>query len=670
VAVPAADPNAKNKWDVVLTFSEAVHIPDGAITVTGAESFTLNATTHTVSIVAKDAAVVKLSLSNAITDKSLNANKLDPVTFTYTVGDNTAPTVTAVGPVPANNTVNKFNVTLTFSEEVTGVAAALAGSTGVTGVTPSADGKTYVVAMEGVDLAKLKLVLDKALVKDVSANKNPLAEGLSLDYTVGDHVAPTAVVDPATADKAKNKWNVTITFSEAVNVPAGAISVSGGKGTVTNAGNVYTVAIEAVDLATVKLSIANTIADVSLNANKFAGAEYTYKVGDNTAPTVKVIPPTAKDTLNTFNVDIIFSEPVTGVNNTNVYLEGGTTSNGLIELVPGLAYRKDVAGADKATVKLVLSADIKDLAGNSLGKQVFTYTIGDHVAPTLLSAVPASGTGNLKNETKVKLTFSEDVLGVPAAITVNKGTVVTTGSGTVYEAVITAPDMTTVILTISNAVADVAGNKFAGATLNYTVGDNTAPKLVTWTPNGTTTEDNHPVFVMTFDENVVAGDGSLYVYQEGVAGAFVTVPVTAAMVNGKVVTVVYDAKTNGALDKSTKYYVLVDAGALKDASGNKFAGVADKKAWTFTTGPKFATSATDLNTVEFKVYPNPFNGYLQIQNNDKLTRMTITNIAGQRVMDVQYPERVIRTENLVSGVYVVTLFTQDGIAKSERIVKR
>jgi len=670
VAVPATSTNAPNSWDVVITFSEPVNVPDGSITVTGAESYNINATTHTVSINAKDGAVVKLSLSAAIKDKSLNANPLVPVTFTYTVGDNTAPTVSYVGPVPANNTANSFNVTLTFSEEVTGVAAALAGSTGVTGVTPSADGKTYVVAMEGADLAKLRLLLDKTLVKDVSVNKTQLASGLDLAFTVGDHVAPTATVVPGSSDKAPNRWNVIITFSEAVNVPAGAITVTGGTGVVSNVGAVYTVAIEAADLSTVTLKLSNAIEDVSLNKNKYAGSEHVYKVGDNTPPTVKVIPPTASDTLNSFNVDIIFSEPVTGVNNTNVYLVGGTATNGLITLVEGLAYRKDVAGADNTTVKLVLSADIKDLAGNSLGKQEFTYTIGDHVAPTLLSATPASGTGNLKNETKVKLTFSEDVTGVPAAITVNKGTVVTTGSGAVYEAVITAPDMTTVILTIANTVADAAGNKFAGAVLNYTVGDNTAPKLVTWTPNGVTTEDNHPVFVMTFDEDVVAGTGSLYVYQEGVAGAFVTVPISASMVNGKTVTVAYDAKTNGALDKSTKYYVLVDNGALKDANGNKFAGVSDAKAWTFTTGPKFATSSKDLSSIEPKVYPNPFNGYLNVLNNDKLTRLTITNIAGQRVMDVVYPERVIRTENLVSGVYVITLFTQDGIAKSERIVKR
>jgi hypothetical protein len=39
-------------------------------------------------------------------------------------------------------------------------------------------------------------------------------------------------------------------------------------------------------------------------------------------------------------------------------------------------------------------------------------------------------------------------------------------------------------------------------------------------------------------------------------------------------------------------------------------------------------------------------------------------------MDVEYPSYEIRTANLVSGVYVVSMFTEDGLAKTERIVKR
>lgn len=83
-----------------------------------------------------------------------------------------------------------------------------------------------------------------------------------------------------------------------------------------------------------------------------------------------------------------------------------------------------------------------------------------------------------------------------------------------------------------------------------------------------------------------------------------------------------------------------------------------------------ATPAPIVRGAEFKVYPNPFNDRIYIDNNDKLTRVVISNIAGQRVLDMEYPTREIRTSNLVSGVYVVSMFTENGLAKTERIVKR
>jgi hypothetical protein len=85
------------------------------------------------------------------------------------------------------------------------------------------------------------------------------------------------------------------------------------------------------------------------------------------------------------------------------------------------------------------------------------------------------------------------------------------------------------------------------------------------------------------------------------------------------------------------------------------------------------TVLTDVEidpSVEFNVYPNPFNDRILIDNHDRLTRVVLHNIAGQKVIDVAYPNHEIRTANLVSGVYVISLITEDGIAKTERIVKR
>ena len=84
-----------------------------------------------------------------------------------------------------------------------------------------------------------------------------------------------------------------------------------------------------------------------------------------------------------------------------------------------------------------------------------------------------------------------------------------------------------------------------------------------------------------------------------------------------------------------------------------------------------ATPAPIISGEAFNVYPNPFNDRIYIDNNSKVARVVMNNIAGQRVLDIEYPNREIRTANLVSGVYVISLYTEDGVrAKSVRIVKR
>jgi len=85
---------------------------------------------------------------------------------------------------------------------------------------------------------------------------------------------------------------------------------------------------------------------------------------------------------------------------------------------------------------------------------------------------------------------------------------------------------------------------------------------------------------------------------------------------------------------------------------------------------KTITKVDPIEANTFKVYPNPFNDRITIDNYDKLTRVVVSNIAGQRVIDIEYPTREIRTANLVSGIYVISLYTENGVAKTERIIKR
>ncbi|MFW6245934.1 MAG: T9SS type A sorting domain-containing protein, partial [Tangfeifania sp.] len=108
-------------------------------------------------------------------------------------------------------------------------------------------------------------------------------------------------------------------------------------------------------------------------------------------------------------------------------------------------------------------------------------------------------------------------------------------------------------------------------------------------------------------------------------------------------------------------------------------GVVNGRLDAFKVEPRMESDIVDLTAtpidpevevVEFNVYPNPFNDHIKIENNDKLSRVVISNIAGQRVMDIENPSNEIRTAKLVSGVYVISMFTEDGLAKTARMIKR
>ncbi len=196
-----------------------------------------------------------------------------------------------------------------------------------------------------------------------------------------------------------------------------------------------------------------------------------------------------------------------------------------------------------------------------------------------------------------------------------------------------------------------------------------APVLDTVSPMGTIT-DNHPTFVITFEGDVTFNEtGVLTVTEKDSTDATLTLTITPEMVSGNTITVdyVYDAAVGG-LNKFTTYVVAVDSGVVM-GDGLPWDGKMDY-AWEFTTAD-FATGITpDVETVEFKVYPNPFSSFIRIDNAQKLDRVIVSNIAGQRVLDIENPTYEIRTGNLVTGVYVVTLIANDEIVKSERIIKR
>jgi predicted RNase H-like HicB family nuclease len=288
-----------------------------------------------------------------------------------------------------------------------------------------------------------------------------------------------------------------------------------------------------------------------------------------------------------------------------------------------------------------------------------TASVDVDVDALSVTADPVSGT-DISTAVTVNLTFSRDVVDAAAGITVDGGTGVVSGSGSSYAVAITAEELATVTVTLASTIVDGAGNALTETVLTYVVADNQAPSVISMSPTGQLDDGTNFDLVMTLDENVVAGVGNMKVYKGATeVASFTPAEVT---ISGTTVSVAV------SLDKQTEYYVQVDAGFVKDAAGNGMAAIISPT-WSFITA-NFLTDVDPLDIAKLKVYPNPFSDHIYIDNAQFLTRVVISNIAGQRVIDIVNPEREVRTPNLVSGVYVVTMFTKDGIAKTERIVKR
>ena len=436
---------------------------------------------------------------------------------------------------------------------------------------------------------------------------------------------------------------------------------------------------------------AGAVTNTEITKDNFGGIINTYDWAfttgsDEVAPTFVSGTPSGATNLQPAEVRLVgtFSERVVAkTGNVVIYAAANDSIVEKIAILPSMIVGEKLTVAP-TTLKvsttyyvLIDAGSVKDLIDNDFAgltdKATWTFTTGDFTGPTVIVTAPVAPIATIFT---VGLKFSEPVSGVLAGITATGGKIEEiTGTGADYVITVSAKEQTEVTIVLSDMIKDLSvnTNKFAGKTLVYKTGDFTAPKLVSWTPLDVNLADNYPTFKMTFNEDVVLGEGGmLKVYKVGTSTARLSIPITAAMVSGKVVTVsyTYDPAVGG-LDGNTRYYVLVEGSALTDVAKNKFVGVSDVAAWTFKTGPWITKVDPNSNISEFKVYPNPFVDVVNLMSPSGLSKVVVTNIAGQVVKEVVNPANSIQLNELRSGIYFISLYDMDNvIAKTAKIVKR
>ena len=77
--------------------------------------------------------------------------------------------------------------------------------------------------------------------------------------------------------------------------------------------------------------------------------------------------------------------------------------------------------------------------------------------------------------------------------------------------------------------------------------------------------------------------------------------------------------------------------------------------------------------VTVRMYPNPVGDLLYISTPTETRKLTIHNITGQLVREMNFKTTgnfTIKTGDLISGAYFVTLETGDGARMTQKIMKK
>ncbi|WP_034408861.1 Ig-like domain-containing protein, partial [Comamonas thiooxydans] len=487
---------------VTITFSEAVtgftqgdlnagngilsnlSSSDGGVTWTA--TFTPNANTSSGTNV--------ITLANTgIFDIVGNSGAGTTSSVNYSI-DTVRPTATIVVANPALKIGDTSQVTITFSQAVSGFTNAdLTVVGGTLSAVSSADGgvtwtATFTPAGNISNAANL-ITLDNSGVNAASSGNTGTGLTTSNNYVI-DTQRPTATIVVAKDQLGiGGSSQVTIIFSEAV-TGFSLADLTAGNGTLSNLTTSDNITWTAtltpavgVNAGNNHVSLDNTgVTDIAGNAGSGTTDSNAYAV-DSIRPTATIVinDPTLSAGEST-TVTITFSEAVTGLDNNDLSVPNGTlgtlsSSDGGITWTA--TYTPNLNVRDTSNVIVLNNTGYTDLAGNA-GVSVTNsanFTI-DTVRPTA-TIVVANPALNVGATSLVTITFSEAVSGFTNAdLVVSNGTLSAVSSsdgGVTWTATFTPSvniaDTTNVITLDNSGVQNASGNAGSGATTsnNYSI---------------------------------------------------------------------------------------------------------------------------------------------------------------------------------------------------------
>jgi len=458
--------------------------------LTGGTSYTINSLTEKTDY---HVAVV-------VSDEAGNQALVGSTNFTTTAADAMAPTVTLTSNSPDITNVNPIQVTINFSETITGFDVSDLQVANATLQNFSGADATYSVDLVPISDGQVSLSIAAAKAKDLAGNDNVASDVFTLIF---DSTAPQK---PVLSDLSKF-FNASFTTTIQQGVPADAnfkefrytttdIDPTCSTGTSSSMQpSSLTIPAETTTLKVITCDLVGLSSPVETIVYTYDGARPTAVIS-TTAPSIT--------NLNSIPVTVTFSKAVTGFDVTDI-----TVSNGAAGSFSGsgTTYTANVTPTAQGSVTVDVSAGkAQDGAtnGNLAATQMsVTY---DSIAPTVTITTTAPAASNV-SPIPVTITFSESVTGFELSdITVGNGAAGNlSGSGTTYTASITPTADGAVTVDIAeNRAQDVGTNGNTAATQLSRTYDTTPPSSPTVLINSDATYSDVVASTLTLS----AGDAS------------------------------------------------------------------------------------------------------------------------------------------------------------------
>ncbi|MDJ1471773.1 Ig-like domain-containing protein [Xanthocytophaga flava] len=446
------------------------------------------------------------------------------------------------------------------------------------------------------------------------------------NFTTGDITAPTVRTYSPTPGETNVGVNreLVLTFSEQVK------KGTDGDITINNGGEIQRININNVIFGTTGIVTLNRSFSfksgqkvyilipegliTDLSGNSYAGITsdtvWSFTVIDNEKPTIESLSPTIGSTnvAPATTLSITFSEPVKQNSGTITILPQGSIT------LPnaGIVFSDDKrtitiphANFTAGTITVIIPAGaFTDLAGNAFdGINNWSFTVADVIAPTVQTTDPNKNETNVQPNVTILAAFSEAIKkntgkitiapagGTTQSIDVTSSRVTIIGQNTIsIQLPQNLPSGAKVTVTIPDgAFLDVENNRSVGYQWSFTVADVEAPVATLSPVNEEKNVSRNKLLTMTFSEDVVSGEDTISVYVNQVRKHII--PVSTLTPVGKIVTI----PISGSWPSNADVYVLVPAGAFKDASGNKFAGITTSTGWHFTIEDYIFPTITDYS---------------------------------------------------------------------------